>query len=187
MRRRILAVLLDFGDTLADQETEKTDESGFMYDVDLVPGARELLIALRERGYRVGLVADGRADESDVLRARHDLDELFDAVAISDEVGASKPDPRPFQAVLERLGIDAEDASRVVMVGNRLERDISGARDLGMLTVWMSWSPRYQQVPQHESELPDRIIQRPLDLLEILDELEEDQAAAGDTSGPGSS
>lgn len=90
MRRRILAVLLDFGDTLAEQETEKTDESGFMYDIDLVPGARELLVALRERGYRVGMVADGRADESEVLRARHDLEQLFDAVAISDEVGASK-------------------------------------------------------------------------------------------------
>ena len=57
MERRILAVLLDFGDTLSDQATERDDESGFMYDVDLLDGARELLVALKQRGYAVGLVA----------------------------------------------------------------------------------------------------------------------------------
>lgn len=57
MHRQILAVLLDFGDTLADQDSEQRDASGFTYDVDLLPGARELLIALQARGYRVALVA----------------------------------------------------------------------------------------------------------------------------------
>ncbi len=172
MKRRILAVLLDFGDTLADQGSERTDESGFMYDVDLLDGARELLVALRERGYRVGLVADGRADESAVLRARHDLDGLFDAVAISDDVGASKPDPRPFYAALDQLGIPPQDADRVVMVGNRLERDISGAKELGMIAVWIAWSPRYRKFPLRSSESPDHTIEEPLQLLRVLDELE---------------
>lgn len=172
MTRRILAVLLDFGDTLADQASERTDESGFMYDVSLLEGARELLVALRERGYRVGLVADGRADESAVLRARHHLDDLFDAVAISDDVGASKPDPRPFHAALGQLGIPPEDAHRVVMVGNRLERDISGAKELGMIAVWISWSPRYRKIALEPAEMPDHTIEEPLELLRVLDELE---------------
>ena len=172
MGRRILAVLLDFGDTLADQATERTDESGFMYDVDLVEGARELLIALRQRGYRVGLVADGRVDESAVLRARQRLDGLFDAVTISDEVGVSKPDARPFEEALRRLGLSRSDADRVVMAGNRLERDIRGATNLGMITVWVAWSPRYRKTPRSSAETPDRVIHRPLELLDVLDELE---------------
>lgn len=172
MERRILAVLLDFGDTLADQGSERTDESGFMYDVDLLEGARELLVVLRERGYRVGLVADGRADESAVLRARHHLDGFFDAVAISDEVGASKPDTGPFHAALDQLGIPPQHADRVVMVGNRLERDISGAKELGMIAVWISWSPRYRKVALRPSESPDHTIEKPLELLRVLDELE---------------
>lgn len=172
MERRILAVLLDFGDTLADQDSEERDASGFTYDVDLLHGARELLIALQERGYRVGLVADGRLDESAVLRARHELDSLIDAVAISDEVGAAKPDRRPFDAALLRLGIRPADASRVVMVGNRLERDVRGASDLGMVTVWIDWSARYRKSPRQPSEVPDHVIHEPLELLEVLDRLE---------------
>lgn len=173
MDRHILAVLLDFGDTLADQDTERTDASGFLDDVDLLDGARELLVALKQRGYAVGLVADGRADESAVLRARHQLDGLFDAVAISDEIGASKPDPRPFRAVLERLEIPPEDAGRVVMVGNRLERDVRGARGVGMISVWIDWSPRYRRTPRDPAEVPDHVIHEPLELLDVLDGLEQ--------------
>ncbi len=172
MGRRILAVLLDFGDTLADQETEQRDASGFMYGVDLLDGARELLGVLRQRGYRVGLVADGRVDESRVLRARHDLDALIDAVVISDEVGAAKPDRRPFEAALRRLGISPAQADRVVMVGNRLERDIRGASELGIVTVWIDSSPRYRKSPRQPSEVPDHVIHEPLELLQVLDRLE---------------
>jgi HAD superfamily hydrolase (TIGR01549 family) len=172
VERRILAVLLDFGDTLADQETERRDASGFMYDVDLLDGARELLVALRERGYRVALVADGEAAESAVLRARHGLEGLFDAVAISDEVGAGKPDRRPFEAALRRLGIPLEQADRVVMAGNRLERDVRGAKELGMVAVWIDWSPRYRKVPLRPAEQPDHVIHAPLELLDVLDRLE---------------
>ena len=172
MPRRILAVLLDFGDTLSDQATERRGGSGFMHDVELLHGARELLEALRERGYRVGLVADGEADESAALRARHGLDQLFDAVAISDELGAEKPSGHPFGVALERMGLSLDDAPRVVMVGNRLERDVLGARSLGMTAVWMDWAPRYRKVPLEPWEEPDHVIRAPLELLEVLDRLE---------------
>ena len=176
MDRHILAVLLDFGDTLADQGSEQRDASGFAYDVDLLRGARELLLALQERGYRIGLVADGRSDESAVLRARHELDSLIDAVVISDEVGAAKPDRLAFDAALSRLGIPRAEAGRVVMVGNRLERDVRGASDLGMVSVWIDWSARYRKSPREPSEVPDHVIHEPLELLEVLDRLEAQQA-----------
>ncbi len=175
MPRRILAVLLDFGDTLADQATEQRDDSGFMYDVDLIAGARELLVALKARGYRVGLIADGSADESAALRARHDLDALIDAVAISDEVGAAKPDRRIFEVALGRLGIAPAQAGRVVMLGNRLERDVRGANDMGIVSVWIDWSPRYRKVAASPTEQPDDVIHEPLQLLDVLDRLEGEQ------------
>jgi putative hydrolase of the HAD superfamily len=172
MQRRILAVLLDFGDTLADEGSAQRDASGFTYDMDLLPGARELLIALQEGGYRVGLVADGRVDESTVLRARHELDPLLDAVVISEEVGATKPDRRPFDAALRRLGIPPTMAERVVMMGNRLERDVRGASELGMVTVWIDWAVRYGKSPRQPSEVPDHVIHEPLELLDVLERLE---------------
>jgi putative hydrolase of the HAD superfamily len=169
---RVRAVLLDFGDTLADQATEERDESGLMIGVELFPGARELLTALRERGLPIGLVVDGEADENRIARVRLGLDGLFDALAISNEVGVSKPDPRIYVRALDELGVRKEDYGRVVMVGNRLERDVPGSRALGLVTVWLDRSPRYRKQPLDVSEVPDHVIGEPLELLAVLDRLE---------------
>ena len=52
-----------------------------------------------------------------------------------------------FLAALDALGIDQEHYDRTVMVGNRLERDVRGANDLGMVSVWIDWSGRYSSEP----------------------------------------
>jgi putative hydrolase of the HAD superfamily len=168
----IRAVLLDFGDTLADQGSERRDAAGFMFHVDLIPGARELLVALRDRGHPLALVVDGEVAENAAARAVHGLDGLFDAIAISEEVGVSKPDPRIFEVALERLGLDpSAEPGRVVMVGNRLERDVKGAARLGIRTVWLDWAPRYRKEPKEPDEIPDHTISAPLELLGVLDEI----------------
>jgi HAD superfamily hydrolase (TIGR01549 family) len=171
---RVRAVLLDFGDTLADQATEEHDEAGLMTGVELYPGARELLAALRERGLPIGLVVDGETDENRIARVRLGLEGLFDAIAISDEVGVSKPDPRMYVRALDELGVAEEDYGRVVMVGNRLERDVRGGRGLGLVTVWLDRSPRYRKEPLDLTEVPDHVIGAPLELLAVLDRLEEE-------------
>jgi len=172
MPERIGAVLLDFGDTLSDQATEERDEHGTLLYVGLVEGARELVERLRERGYGLALVADGEARDARNALARHGLDELFDAVVISEAVGAHKPDPAMFRRALAELGLGEEDAERVVMVGNRLERDIAGAHGLGMVAVWIDWSPRYAKEPREPDAVPDARIEHPLELLAVLDRLE---------------
>jgi HAD superfamily hydrolase (TIGR01549 family) len=169
---RIRAVLLDFGDTLADQATEERDEDGLMTGVELFPGARELLGALRERGLPIALVVDGETDENHIARVRLGLEGLFDAIAISDAVGVSKPDPGIYVRALDELGVGEEDYGRVVMVGNRLERDVRGSRGLGLIAVWLDKSPRYRKEPLDPAEAPDHVISEPLELLDVLDRLE---------------
>ena len=97
---------------------------------------------------------------------------MFDAYAISEEVGVSKPDRRIFDYALEQLNIDERHYGKVVMVGNSLARDIKGANQLGMITVWLDWAPRRSKTPADESEKPDYTIKAPLELLDILNELE---------------
>jgi len=172
MLRRVRAVLLDFGDTLSDQATERRDETGFLEGVDLIAGAKELVERLRERGYALALVADGEVrDARNVLR-QHGLDELFDAVVLSEAVGTHKPDPEMFRRALAELGLGEEEAPRTVMVGNRLERDVRGAHELGMTAVWIDWSPRYDKQPREPAAVPDARIEHPLELLTVLDRLE---------------
>lgn len=50
---------------------------------------------------------------------------------------------RPFlKPPLTALGIPPAAYGRVVMVGDKVERDIKGANALGLLSVWLDWAPR---------------------------------------------
>ena len=100
--------------------------------LELSPGALEVLIALRERGCRLGLVTNGFAathhDKIDRLGLRDRMDAFF----LADEVGMVKPDPALFSHACAVLGSAPE---RTAMVGDRYDRDIRGAHELGMFTV----------------------------------------------------
>jgi len=171
--RRLLAICLDCGDTLVDEATEIKDASGATLRADLIPGASELVRELSRRGYRLALVADGPiATFTNVLR-QHQLYDYFATFAISDHLGCLKPDRRIFVHALDRLGIRPGEYGRTLMVGNNLARDIKGANALGMISVWLDWSPRRPKIPADESEVPRYTIRQPLDLLDVIKQIEE--------------
>ena len=64
--------------------------------------------------------------------ANLNLQHYFDPVITHDDTGYNKPHPAPFRKVLESLGLSAE---QVMMVGDWPERDIEGARQLGLHTA----------------------------------------------------
>lgn len=168
----LLAICFDFGDTLADEATEVKDETLTTQTAELIPGAGELIRELKGRGYPLALVADGRPGTYGNVLRQHGLYELFDAFAISEQVGVEKPHPHMFLHALEQLEIKPADYGRTMMVGNYLARDIKGANDLGMISVWLDWSPRRPKVPADPLEVPDYTIHLPLELLAIVESLE---------------
>lgn len=167
-----LAICLDSGDTLVDEGTEIKDAQEVVLQAELIPGAADLIRALKARGYPVALVADGPAGSFRNIFSQHHLSHYFDVLAISGEVGVSKPDARMFHHALQQLAIDPADYGRVIMVGNNLERDIKGANALGIVSVWLDWAPRRSKIPADASEVPQYTIKLPLDLLTLLDDLE---------------
>jgi len=179
--RQILAVCFDFGDTLVDEASEVKDDTLTTLRAELIPGAGELLHELKRRGYRLALVADGRPGTYFNVLGHYKLDKLFDAWSISEEVGVLKPDRRMFVHALDRLGIAPEQYGRTLMVGNRLERDVRGANALGMISVWIDWSPRYAKLAADPSEQPRYRVREPLEVLAVIDGLER-QAPSGEGS-----
>jgi putative hydrolase of the HAD superfamily len=173
MTNNILAVLFDCGDTLIDEGTEVHDPNNVVLQADLIPGADELLREIKQRGYRLGLVADGKASSFKNILSGHDLLDLFEVHAISELVGVSKPHPSMFRTALDGLGIQPDDYGRVIMVGNFLERDVKGANALGLISVWIDWAPRRPKSPKDPSEQPRYTIRLPLELLPILEALEQ--------------
>lgn len=101
----------------------------------LFPGAALLLARLRERGIKLAMITNGFADTHREKIALLSLEASFDEILIADEVGMLKPDPRIFRLAAHRLGVPAEACA---MVGDRFERDVTGAQAAGMFAVWMN-------------------------------------------------
>lgn len=170
--RKILAICFDCGDTLADEGTEVKDATETTLRAELIPGAAATVRAIKELGYPLALVADGPTGTFHNILNQHGLFGLFDAFAISAEVGVDKPDGVIFHHAMQQLQIAPADYGRVLMVGNNLARDIKGANALGIVSVWLDWAPRRAKVPADVSEIPQYTIKRPADLLAVIQQIE---------------
>ena len=109
------------------------------------PGALELLAQLRRRGLKLGLITNGFAETHYEKLELLGFERAFDAVLCADEVGMLKPDPRIFLHACELLGTEP---SRAAMVGDRYFRDITGAREAGLYTIYVRM--REEKIPAGE-------------------------------------
>ena len=166
------AIFLDLGDVIMKESTEVKDENGVTKSAELLPGAKETLHELKKKGYSLGLVSDTKIGTYKNVLTQHDLYGLFEAFAISEEVGVSKPDGKMFDKALEELEVAEENRSRVLMVGNNLEVDIVGARRAGIISTWLHWNDRYKTEPESGSEVPDFTIESLPELLNLVDRVE---------------
>jgi putative hydrolase of the HAD superfamily len=101
----------------------------------LFDDAPALLSSAKAAGLSLALVTNAASDtQRDKLRALA-LEDAFDAVVISAEVGVAKPDERVFQLALRSLGVEPQDAWHV---GDNLATDVAGARSAGLTAVWLN-------------------------------------------------
>jgi putative hydrolase of the HAD superfamily len=96
---------------------------------DLYEDVLPTLSALRSAGLRIGLISNSARDVREFAR-HHGID--VDAGISSFHHGRTKPHESIFRAVLELLGVGADEA---VMVGDTIADDIEGALALGMRAI----------------------------------------------------
>lgn len=70
--------------------------------------------AIKQRGVRTAVVTNNVREFGTGWRAMVPVDELFDEIVDSSEVGVRKPDPRIYHLALERLGGVAPEAAVLV-------------------------------------------------------------------------
>ncbi|HST16755.1 MAG TPA: HAD family hydrolase [Gaiellaceae bacterium] len=134
----------------------------------LLGSAHALLEALRSRGLRLAVVANGWPEPARLTRRRISelgVAERVDAVVLADEVGWRKPDPRIFEAALAALGVDAAEA---VHVGDSLDADVRGASAAGLATVQALWFSADTDGADVE---PDFAAFTPMDVLNLTQRL----------------
>jgi len=79
-------------------------------ELEPLPGLLDFLERGRGHGLSILLVTNAPKENTEAVLLALKLGDYFDAVVLSDEVGAVKPDPAPYRAALEKLGIEPEEA-----------------------------------------------------------------------------
>jgi putative hydrolase of the HAD superfamily len=140
MKERLAKVLksLDFNASAPSQIIPQTLDAYFKDYTRRVDVQKEAIPTLRSLlpRYRLGVVTNF-AYPSGIYRIleKFGLEEVFDPIVISGEVGWIKPSPIIFQVALSKLRMSAE---QVVFVGDDPEADIKGAKNIGMKTVFLA-------------------------------------------------
>jgi putative hydrolase of the HAD superfamily len=89
------------------------------------------------------------------------LQHFFDTVVTFDDSGIKKPNEKPFLMALEKLAVKPKEA---LMVGDWAERDMVGAKKVGLTTVFA----RYGDTQNTEHSGADYDIDDILQLLDIV-------------------
>ncbi len=79
-------------------------------ELEPLPGLLDFLKESRECGLKTALVTNAPQENVGAILLALKLGEYFDEVVLSDEVGRVKPDPAPYRAALDRLGLSPEEA-----------------------------------------------------------------------------
>jgi phosphoglycolate phosphatase len=95
----------------------------------LIPGSKEVLCSLREKGVKVGIIT--RNCEDAVRRVFPDMDAYCDVFVSRDGVKKVKPHPDHLTSVMRALQVSGDET---VMVGDHV-LDILAGKKVGMKTV----------------------------------------------------
>lgn len=121
-------------DSFFDLFKEKADE--VMVDsAELYPGVKEMLVSLRQQGYRLGIVTTKFAYRVRNIMKKFDAEELFDVYIGVGDVTKVKPDPEGLLLAVEKLGVKTENA---LYVGDSyvdaMAAEAAGMKFAGVLT-----------------------------------------------------
>ncbi|MCD6577760.1 MAG: HAD family phosphatase [Anaerolineaceae bacterium] len=100
--------------------------SGDTIDQDLLAFA----VSLKEN-YRLGLLSNAWKNARSMLVRHFEFLNVFDVSVFSYEVGMRKPDPMIFKMILEKMGINPENALFI----DDMQNNVAGAKSVGLHTI----------------------------------------------------
>ena len=121
--------------------------SGYL---EAYPNVDYVLLKLKGKGIKLGIVTDAPRIKAWIRLASIKLSNYFDAVVTFEDTKQFKPSKMPFKAALSRLNVKAEEC---LMVGDWPERDIKGAKSLGMKTCFARYGNPQARKPHADYEI----------------------------------
>lgn len=102
---------------------------------------------------RTALITNGFSETQRAKLAHTGLTDVFEAIVISEEIGAAKPDPTIFEHAAKSLG--GIEKSRTLMVGDSLTSDIAGGMRFGIDTCLVTHRNKGQAVSIVDADHPE--------------------------------
>ena len=123
--------------------------SGFL---EPYPNVDYVLLKLKSMGIKLGIVTDAPQLKAWIRLASMKLSNYFDAVVTFEDTKQLKPSKLPFEAALNKLKLKP---SECLMVGDWPERDIKGAKSIGMKTCFARYGNPKAKKPYADYEITD--------------------------------
>jgi len=101
-------------------------------------GAKELLDQLRSKGYKLGIITDGRPEGQRAKIHALGLDKIVDYIIITDELGGvefRKPNKMAFIKMADTLGVEFEE---MCYVGDNIKKDFVAPEMLGIRSIYFT-------------------------------------------------
>ena len=107
------------------------------------PNVNKTLIELIKMGIRLSVVSDAPSREAWMRLYYLNLHHVFDPVLTFDDTGVRKPSPKPFEMALDIIQAKPDE---VLMIGDWPERDVVGAKQIGMKTIFARYGDTFGTV-----------------------------------------
>jgi putative hydrolase of the HAD superfamily len=136
----------------------------------LYPHVTLTIVELVKRGLRLAVVSDAPRLEAWLRVCYLRLHHLFDEVVTFDDTGERKPSPAPFRRALDLLRVEPDET---LMVGDWPDRDMVGAKAVGIRTVFARYGDTFGTVQSGADYEIDDIHE----LVELVDRLASEPAS----------
>ena len=107
------------------------------------PNVNKTLIELIKMGIQLSVVSDAPSREAWMRLYYLNLHHVFDPVLTFDDTGVRKPSAKPFEMALDILQSSPDE---VLMIGDWPERDVIGAKQIGMKTIFARYGDTFGTV-----------------------------------------
>lgn len=118
-------------DALATSYIDELPKDNHLFD-----GVIDVLNYLLEKKYKLHIITNGFEEVQYLKLKNSNIDNYFDTITTSEEVGVKKPNPLVFKTALKKANTTP---AKSVMIGDTFEADILGAEAVGMQTLFYNY------------------------------------------------
>ncbi len=124
-----------------------------------MPGAREVLRALRERGYSLALLAQAAPSRRERIQTLG-LEKEFEKIVLTTEKGEND-----IETIIKET---KADSAQSYVVGDRVRKEIAFGNRCGLVTIWVRQGRFAQELPCRTEEEPRATVSSLIEILDII-------------------